>query len=156
TGQIDVIVTDASEALVNEARVTITGSETGAVVRVLKTNEAGLAPVPLLPPGTYDVRVEKDGFKSLLRKGVVLRVTEDVSLRLNLALGATIQTVTISEDAPLVDTTTNTQGQVITDTTMNQLPLNGRNYLQLAVLTAGTVPSVNKDQSFSAFGNRGM
>ncbi|MBI3684448.1 MAG: carboxypeptidase regulatory-like domain-containing protein [Acidobacteria bacterium] len=156
TGQIDVTVADASESLVSDARVTVTGAETGAVVRTHRTNELGLAAMPLLPPGTYDVKVEKDGFKSLLRKGVVLRVTEVVSLRLALELGSTIQAVTILGESPLVDTATNAEGQVITDVTMQQLPLNGRNYLQLSILTAGTVPSVNKDQSFSAFGNRGM
>jgi hypothetical protein len=156
TGQIDVIVTDASEAIVSDARVTLTGSETGAVVRTLKTNESGLAPMPLLPPGTYDVKVEKEGFKTLLRKGIVLRITEVAALRLTLDVGSTIQAVTVTGDASLVDTATNAEGQVISDVTMQQLPLNGRNYLQLAILTAGTVPSVTKDQAFSAFGNRGM
>jgi hypothetical protein len=156
TGEIDVAVSDASEAVITGARVTVTGAETGAVARTIVTNSSGLAAVPLLHPGTYDLRVEKDGFKTLLRKGVVLQVTEVVSLRLSLEVGATTQSITIAEQAPLVDTTTNTEGQVVGNQTMEQLPLNGRNYLQLAILTAGTVPSTNKDQSFSAFGNRGM
>jgi hypothetical protein len=156
TGEIDVAVSDASEAVITGARVTVTGAETGAVARTIVTNSSGLAAVPLLHPGTYDLRVEKDGFKTLLRKGVVLQVTEVVSLRLSLEVGATTQSITIAEQSPLVDTTTNTEGQVVNNQTMEQLPLNGRNYLQLAILTAGTVPSTNKDQSFSAFGNRGM
>ena len=156
TGEIDVAVSDASEAVITGARVTVIGAETGAVARTAVTNSSGLAAIPLLHPGTYDVRVEKEGFKALLRKGIVLQVTEVVSLRVSLELGATTQSITIAEQAPLVDTTTNTEGQVVGNQTMEQLPLNGRNYLQLAVLTAGTVPSANKDQSFSAFGNRGM
>jgi hypothetical protein len=156
TGEIDVAVSDASEAVIAGARVTVTGADTGAVARTILTNSSGLAAIPLLQPGKYDVRVEKDGFKTLLQKGVVLQVTEVVSLRLGLEVGATTQSVTIAESAPLVDTTTNTEGQVVNNQTMEQLPLNGRNYLQLAILTAGTVPSTNKDQSFSAFGNRGM
>ncbi|HLJ14698.1 MAG TPA: TonB-dependent receptor, partial [Bryobacteraceae bacterium] len=94
--------------------------------------------------------------KTTLRKGVILQVTEVVAIRVTLELGATTQSVTVAGVTPLVDTATNTQGQVVNSTTIQQLPLNGRNYTQLAVLTAGTVPSVNKDQSFSAFGNRGM
>jgi hypothetical protein len=156
TGEIDVIVSDATEAVVSDARVTITGAETGAVVRTLDTNVSGIAAVPLLNPGTYDVKVEKEGFKTLFRKGVVLQVTQVVPLRLTLELGSTVQSVTIAGEASQVDTATNAEGQVINNATMTELPLNGRNYTQLAVLTAGTVPSVNKDASFSAFGNRGM
>jgi hypothetical protein len=69
TGEIDVAVTDASEALVSGARVTVTGADTGVVARTVSTNAAGLAAIPLLNPGTYNVRVEKDGFKTLLRQG---------------------------------------------------------------------------------------
>ena len=149
TGEIDVAVSDASDAVITGARVTVTGSDTGAVARTILTNSSGLAAIPLLQVGTYDVKVEKEGFKTLIRKGVVIQVTEVVSLRLALEVGATTQSVTIAESAPLVDTTTNTEGQVVGNQTMEQLPLNGRNYLQLAILTAGTVPSTNKDQSFS-------
>ncbi len=83
-------------------------------------------------------------------------MTEVVALRLTLEVGAATQSITISEQASLVDTTTNAEGQVVGNQTIEQLPLNGRNYTQLSILTAGTVPSANKDQSFSAFGNRGM
>src|SRR5947207_7238300 len=68
TGEIDVNVTDASEAAVMDARVTITGAETGALVRQLNTNATGLAAVPLLNPGIYDIKVEKEGFRTVLRK----------------------------------------------------------------------------------------
>src|ERR1051325_1898819 len=156
TGEIDVYVADSSEAVVGDARVTITGSETGALVRQLNTNALGLAPVPLLNPGIYDVKVEKEGFRSVLRTGVVLRVTDVLTLRISLEVGAATQSVTIAGEAPLVDTTSNAEGQVVSSGTIQQLPLNGRNYIQLSVLTAGTVPSANKDASFSAFGNRGM
>jgi hypothetical protein len=127
TGEIDVAVGDASEAVITGASVTVTGAETGAIARTILTNSSGLATIPLLQPGTYDVRVEKDGFKTLIRKGIVLQVTEVVSLRLSLELGATTQSITIVEQAPLVDTTTNTEGQVVGNQTMEQLPLNGRN-----------------------------
>jgi hypothetical protein len=156
TGEIDLTVVDSTDAVVAGARVTVTGADSGNVVRTLSTNASGLAPVPLLNPGTYDIKVEKDGFKTTLRKGVILQVTEVVSIRVALEVGVTTQSVTITGETPLVDTVTNTQGQVVANSTIEQLPLNGRNYTQLAVLTAGTVPSVNKDQSFAAFGNRGM
>jgi len=74
TGEIDVSVTDSSEAVISGARVTIIGAETGAVTRTVSTNAYGLAAIPLLNPATYNVRVEKDGFKTLVRQGVVLQV----------------------------------------------------------------------------------
>jgi hypothetical protein len=104
---------DATDALIADARVTLTGSETGAVVRTLRTNASGLAAIPLLHPGTYNIAVDKAGFKTLLQKGVVLRMTEVVALRLTLDLGATSQPVTIEGKTPLVDAATNAEGQVI-------------------------------------------
>jgi hypothetical protein len=156
TGDINVTVTDSTDAAVADAKVTITGAETGAVVRQLNTNGSGLAQAALLNPGAYEIRVEKEGFKSVNRTGIVLRVTDVLNLRIPLEVGTASQSVTIEGEAPLVETSSNAQGQVISSGTIQQLPLNGRNYLQLAVMTAGTVPSANKDQSFSAFGNRGM
>ncbi|MBS1823971.1 MAG: TonB-dependent receptor [Acidobacteria bacterium] len=155
-GQIDVQVNDPTGAAVPDANVSITGTQTGSLVRTVRTTGTGLAAVPLLNPGTYDIKIEKEGFKSHLQKGVVLRVTETVSLRITLELGATSQSVNIEGDTPLVNTASNALGQVIDDHTIQQLPLNGRNYMQLSLLTPGVVPSANKDQSFSAYGNRGM
>src|ERR1051325_11547267 len=99
TGEIDVYVADSSEAVVGDARVTITGAETGAVVRQLNTNASGLAPVPLLNPGIYDVKVEKEGFRPVLRSGGVLRVTDVRSLRVRLEVGAATQSITIDDEA---------------------------------------------------------
>src|SRR5260370_34314872 len=84
TGELDVTVADATDALISDARVTVTGSETGAIVRTLKTNASGLAAVPLLNPETYDIAVEKPGCKTLIQQGVALRVAQVASLRLTL------------------------------------------------------------------------
>src|SRR5205085_8100763 len=99
TGEIDVIVTDPSQAAVTDARVTITGAETGAVVRQLDTNVSGSAAVPLLNPGIYDVKVEKEGFKTLMRTGLVLRVTDVLSVRVSLEVGTATQSITIAGEA---------------------------------------------------------
>lgn len=156
TGDLNVSVTDVTDAAVPDANIIITGVETGATVRQLKTNTSGLAQASLLNPGTYEVRIEKEGFKTVVRTGIGLRVTDVLQLHIQLEVGTATQSVVVAGEAPLVDTAGSAQGQVISSQTIQQLPLNGRNYLQLAVMTAGTVPSANKDQSFSAFGNRGM
>src|SRR5689334_12003350 len=68
TGEIDVTAVDTSDAVVTGAHVTVTGADTGNIVRTLSTKASGLAAIPLLNPGTYDVKVEKEGFKTTLRK----------------------------------------------------------------------------------------
>src|SRR4051794_4179120 len=73
TGEIDVTVIDESDAIISNAKVSITGSDTGALVRTMGTNASGLAAVPLLNPGAYEVKIEKEGFRTLIQKGVVLR-----------------------------------------------------------------------------------
>src|SRR5712691_6439462 len=107
TGEIDVSVTDVSEAAIIDAGVTITGSETGALVRQVRTNATGLAQAPLLNPGIYDIKVEKEGFRTVLRSKVALRVTEVLALRVSLEIGTATQTITIAGEAPLVDTSSN-------------------------------------------------
>ena len=113
TGEIDVTVADVSGAVVAGVRVTVTGSDTGNVARTSSTNALGLAAIPLLNPSTYDVKVEKEGFRATLRKSIILQVTEIVAVRVTLELGATTQSVTVAGETPLVDTVTNTQGQVV-------------------------------------------
>src|SRR5208337_4207321 len=74
TGQMDITVMDASGAVIPGATVTISGTETGNVVRTLKTNDVGVANAPLLRPSLYTITVNVQGFKELVRKGVILRV----------------------------------------------------------------------------------
>ena len=103
------------------------------------------------------MEVTRAGFKKLTRSGVVLRVDEVIDLRLTLDLGAVNEQVTVTAEAPQLETKTHTVGQVVDSGAILQLPLNGRNYLQLGNLTAGTVPnSRSRDKTFSAYGNRGL
>jgi outer membrane receptor protein involved in Fe transport len=137
--------------------VRLIGSETGELVREITTGSEGTFAAPLLRPMTYTVEASAPGFKKLVRSGITLRVDDVLNLRLSLDVGAATDSVTVSASADLLEQTTNTVGQVIDNRTMQQLPLNGRNYLQLGNLTAGTVPnSRTRDQTFSAYGNRGL
>ncbi len=156
TGEIDVTVTDPSGAIVNGAQVKLTGSLTGNVARTLTTNDAGIASAPLLKPGLYDITVTKPGFRTFVRKQVEITVGSTLNVPLRLQVGAATQEVTVVGQPPLLQTTSGQLGQVVNDKTMESLPLNGRNYLQLGLLAAGTVPSPAKDSSFSAYGNRGI
>src|SRR6185503_3738417 len=105
----------------------------------------------------YTVEVTFAGFKKLSRQGVPLRVDEVLDLRLSLEPGGVNEQVTVTAESPLVEEKTHSIGQAVDSRTLLQLPLNGRNYLQLGNLTAGTVPNVrSRDKTFSAYGNRGL
>jgi outer membrane receptor protein involved in Fe transport len=157
TGTISGTVQDGSGAVIAGAEVRIIGSETGAIARVLRTADVGTFAAPLLRPGAYTVEVSHPGFKTLSRTGLVLRVDEVLDLRLILEPGAITEQITVTAEAPLLEESTHAVGQVVDYSTIQQLPLNGRNYLQLGNLTAGTVPnSRSRDKTFSAYGNRGL
>ena len=154
---IEGIVHDSSGAVIAGAKIRLLGTETGEVVRDVTANAEGSFAAPLLRPTTYTVEASAPGFKKLVRSGIVLRVDDVLNLRLSLEVGAAAESVTVSASADLLEKTTNTVGQTIDERTMQQLPLNGRNYLQLGNLSAGTVPnSRTRGLTFSAYGDRGL
>lgn len=148
-------VADQSSARIGGAMITMTnlGTNTSTVTR---TDAAGSFRSIPLRTGTYSVSVEAAGFKKLLRKGVTLKIQDEVRLELTLELGATADQITVTADAGLLQTTEASRGQVIENKKIVDLPLNGRDYLQLALLTAGTnvPPPGSRFQGFSAGGFR--
>ncbi|HMJ60820.1 MAG TPA: TonB-dependent receptor [Bryobacteraceae bacterium] len=157
TGEMSVTVLDASGAVVPNAAVVITGSDTGNTLRTLRANDRGLAPVPLLPPGKYDVTTSAQGFKTSIRRAVQVSVGDVVSVTVMLETGSSTQSVTVTAQAPLVEDKSATLAQVVSQKQLIDLPLNGRNYLAVANLTAGAIPSTgSRDQTFSAYGNTGL
>ncbi|MDQ6699964.1 MAG: carboxypeptidase regulatory-like domain-containing protein, partial [Acidobacteriota bacterium] len=156
-GEITGVVSDPSGAVVPNAAVELLGAQTGDVVRKLQTNGEGGFSAPLLRPGQYSVAVSAAGFKRLLRSNIDLRVDDVLTLHLTLEPGAASESITVSASTEMLEEKTNSVGQVIDTKTIEDLPLNGRNYLQLGALTAGAVPSDrSRDKSFSAYGNRGL
>src|SRR5258707_11119559 len=154
SGTIDGTVQDSSGAMIAGAQVRLIGAETGEVVRELTTGPDGNFAAPLIRPMTYTVEASAPGFKKLVRSGIVLRVDDALNLKLSLEVGAASESINVSASVDLLEQSTNTVGQAIDERTMQQLPLNGRNYLQLGSLTAGTVPNTRTpDLSFSAYGN---
>lgn len=157
TGELSVTITDASGAVVPNAGVRLTGTETGNTLRTLQTNGLGVAAIPLVPPGEYDITATVAGFKTAIRRAVTVNVGSVVELSIALETGNASESITISSDAPLIEEKSATLAQVINDKQMTELPLNGRNYLELANLTAGAIPSSgSRDQTFSAYGNTGL
>src|SRR5882757_5399414 len=153
-GRILGTVTDQSGGLVKGAQVTITNTDTG-VVRTLQTNDAGDYVAPSLPPGPYKLVVEATGFKKVERAGIRLEVAKDLRLDVTMQPGSVSETVTVTEQIPLVETTNDTLGGTFANKSINDLPLNGRDFQNLVVLRPGVQRSTGGGfLSISSNGNR--
>lgn len=147
-GSFSGTVVDKSGSAVAGATVTVTNEGTG-VSRDSKTDESGHYTVPLLPAATYTLRVEFSGFQAVESKGVRLQVDEARELNFTLAPSTVTAQVEVSALAVAVETTNPSLGQVITAQEVSQLPLNGRDFVQLATLTPGTVQETNGNSFFN-------
>src|SRR6202030_4280472 len=127
---------DQSGGVVSGATVTVVDTDRG-VTKSLVTNDAGEYSAPTLNPGTYKVRAEAKGFKTIERASIVLEVGKEVRVDLSLAPGAVSDTITITEAVPLVETTNAVLGGTIDNADINDMPLNGRNYQNLVSLRPG-------------------
>ncbi len=137
-GRILGTVTDESGGVVSGATVTVLDTQRG-VARTLTTDQAGEYSAPTLIPGDYTVRVEAKGFKRVDRQNVVLEVGKEVRVDLTVQPGDQAQTITVTEAAPLVETTNATLGGTLNNTDINDMPLNGRNFQNLLSLRPGVM-----------------
>ena len=137
-GRILGSVTDQTGAALKGATVAIADLERGTS-RSLTTDDAGEYVAPDLPPSTYKVRVEAHGFRAVEHTGVNVEVAKDVRLDFSLQPGQVAETITVSEQVPLVDTTSSTLGGTLSNQEINDLPLNGRNYENLLQLRPGVM-----------------
>jgi hypothetical protein len=136
TGSFSGNIIDKSGSGVVGATVTATSQATG-LARDGKTDNAGHYLIPLLPVGTYTLRVDAVGFQSVESKDLGLHVDESRELDFSLLPATVNTTVEVSGDAIAVETANPSLGQVINAQQVAQLPLNGRDFVQLATLTAG-------------------
>ncbi|MFT4113128.1 carboxypeptidase regulatory-like domain-containing protein [Silvibacterium sp.] len=157
TGSLSIVVTDSTGATLPHAQVSIVGTDTGAVVRSLESNDHGIAEVPSLQPGRYNADITASGFESVHRDAVVVSTGEAVSLTIALPVGHSEQVVTVSGDAPLLETKSDTIAQVVSSRTLTDLPIQGRNYLTAGDYIPGTTPeAAGRDLTFVAYGNSGL
>jgi len=133
-GEITGEVTDQSGAIAPNASVTATNTATNAS-RTTRTNEAGIYSFPALVPGPYQVKVEAPGFQSSVRSNIELQVQQTAKIDFTLVVGQAAQTVEVSSTALLLATESATVGTVIEQKSIVELPLNGRNFLQLVALS---------------------
>lgn len=129
-------VRDPSGAVVSGARVTVANDGTG-VAKTVTTDSDGNYIVTPLQPGGYTVTVEMAGFRKLERTGIVLQVNQRAQIDMELQVGAVGDTVRIEAAAPLLESQSSVLGSVIQEHQVQELPLNGRNFVQLAILSPG-------------------
>jgi len=140
TADLTGIVSDTTGALVSAAKVTATDRETGISTET-QSGTGGVYIFTNLRPSVYSVSAEADGFQMLLRTGVTLVTGERTRVDLTLVVGSVKESVTVSGDAPLLQTESGSITQSIDNEKIVELPLNGRNFIQLATLSPGvTLP----------------
>jgi hypothetical protein len=139
TATVNGTVTDSSGAIVPGATVTISNSGSQAQ-RTTQTNTDGVYSIPLLQPGSYDLTVSKDGFSTFKNNGVQLAISQVATLNAILQIGSASQSITVTGEIPMIDTSTAGLGTVIGEKETQELPLNGRQFTQLLQLAPGTIP----------------
>ena len=135
-GSIVGAVTDKSGGAISGATVTVTDIQRG-VTRTLTTGDAGEYSAPNLTPGTYSVKAAYQGFQALVRSNILVQVGSQIRVDLSLQPGEQSQTITVTEEAPQVQTTNATLGGALNNQLISDLPLNGRNFNRLLDLQPG-------------------
>ena len=130
------VVLDPSKSFVRGATVTATNLATG-LARSGISDAGGVYRIPLLPPGFYEVKIEANGFNMQIKKGVTLTVGQTLTLNFEMTNGGAKAAVVVETDGPLVETERTHQASTITQRPINNLPINGRNFLDFARLTPG-------------------
>src|SRR2546427_8666356 len=135
------VVTDSSGAVVKDADVVVLSVATG-ITRELKTDATGHYRIPVLQPGEYEVHITAAGFQPITRRGIQLAVGENAVINVSLEIGRVADEVTVTADAPHVNTTSGAVSGLVGDKEIRELPLNGRSFQQLALLQTGVTPAL--------------
>ncbi|HEX5832932.1 MAG TPA: carboxypeptidase regulatory-like domain-containing protein [Pyrinomonadaceae bacterium] len=153
TGNITGTVRDPQGAAVPKAEITVTEDKTGAS-RTVTANEDGFYNIPSLPAGLYTLTTSPAGFKKTVVTGVDLHVNENKTVNLDLQVGQVTETVTVTSESAPVEVRSGEVSSLISEKQVTELPLNGRNYAQLALMVPGVSP-VTQSGAGGAFATRG-
>ena len=153
-GTIFGLVQDSSGAAMPSVSVRITNLETG-LTRSVVTDERGSYRAPSLPVGRYEVRAEREGFRTAIQTGISLVVGQEAAVNLTLAVGDTNQQVTVTSEAPLVETSTTPASGLVREQQVKDLPLNGRSFDNLITLNPSTANTTSNRSTTSTGGGQG-
>lgn len=146
TGSIRGTVADSTGAAIPKAAVTATDTNT-SIARNVTTNEAGIFVFPDMPIGTYSLKISAAGFKVQNRPALQLLTGQVIDLTIALEIGSQTQEITVTSETQQIETSASTVEQSVSQEQMRDLPLNGRNPLQLTTLTAGAVLTTTGTES---------
>lgn len=138
TASISGTVRDATGAVVPGTAITVKHVDTG-LTRAVQSDANGLFQVPSIPVGAYEVTGEKTGFRREVRRGIDLAVAQEAVVDFTMQVGSVEQQVTVTDAAPLVNTTLASTSGLITEAQVKDLPLNGRSFDQLLAINAGVI-----------------
>ena len=147
-------VTDTTGAVIPGASVVLLNVERGSEQEV-STNEAGNYAYPDITPGTYSVRVSSDGFQTREVTDLQVQIGQRAAVNVELEVGQVTEVVTVEAAAVLLETESNAIGTVVDSERVNELPLNGRNFLELALLAGGTAPAEGRASFAGQIGHPG-
>jgi hypothetical protein len=150
TATLSGTVSDDSGALIPGATVTARNAEIG-LTRTTGTDEHGSYTVSSLPVGSYTLMAGKQGFAKKTLSGIVLQIDQKAHVDITLSVAEAAEVVTVNSEAPLVNTTTSDLGNVIENKRIVELPLNGRQFVELALLTVGASSGATKGGTATAF-----
>jgi len=155
TGTISGTVKDSTGAVLPGVQVVILNEDTG-LSRTVSSDARGHYSAPQLGLGNYRVSASLEGFQTEVHSGIVLTVGREAVVDIPMTVGAVTQTVEVTGEAPLVQTTESTVGYLVADKSIRELPLNGRDVTQLILLNPGVVSAVTSraDSGTVGFGKR--
>ena len=154
SGSIVGTVTDQAGAVVPNAVIALTNEET-KFTRTVQTNTAGQFVASSIPTGNYRVSVEVAGFQKLVRTGILLSAADTVSVDLQLSVGNVQQTLEVEATAPLLQSQTAAVSQLVTNEQILEMPLNGRTFTSLVLLTPGAHVGSSNNLTNSPYAMRG-
>ena len=146
TSELIGTVRDASGAVVQNAAIDVTNLGT-SLIRRSHSDASGTYDVAGLQPGRYEIKVQSSGFATFVRQGIVLLVNQTAVADITLQIGSIQQQIVVTDEAPMLDTTTAGMSGVVTASKLRELPLNGRDLWQLTLLQPGVNPSTNAGPS---------
>jgi carboxypeptidase family protein/TonB-dependent receptor-like protein len=151
---INGIVLDPSGAAIAGAQVMLANDVTG-VQYTTKTNGEGIYVVPNVPPGPYRIQVSNSGFKTIIKPDIVIHVQDALAINFTLPIGAASEIVTVEGGTPMINTTNASVSTIVDQTYVRNMPLNGRSFQTLILLTPGIVTQTSQSSNYSALGQTG-
>ena len=155
SGTLTGTVTDETSAVIPNANLTITNSDTGVVVRTVQTSSAGVYIAEALPVGTYEVGVEAQGFQSAVRSRLVLNVADRLAVNFTLKVGQVTQKVEVTAIAQLVETESGEQSKIVDTRQIMDLPILRRNFMLLQQMIPGASRTAGDEMGKSFYAYRG-